>query len=201
VVGQNNYVFRVIATAGCGSVTSALALLNVNPYPVVSFNPPATICKSDNPFTLTATPAGGTFSGIGVTGTTFNPGIGVGPKAVSYFVAVAGCPVTTTRTILVNRCAERELSIDKFPAIIVYPSPNNGRFNIGISTDIVTKLEVRVFNALGQLIKSQSFSGVRYGAVLPMDISGQPSGTYQVYMVNDENGKVTTKATSIVVYR
>jgi hypothetical protein len=93
------------------------------------------------------------------------------------------------------------LSIDKFPAIIVYPSPNNGRFNIGISTDIVTKLEVRVFNALGQLIKSQSFSGVRYGAVLPMDISGQPSGTYQVYMVNDENGKVTTKATSIVVYR
>lgn len=201
LVGQNNYVFRVIATAGCGSVTSALALLNVNPYPVVSFNPPATICKSDEPITLDATPTGGTFSGMGVTGVTFNPGIGVGPKSISYSVAVAGCTTTTTRTILVNQCAERQLTIDKFPAIIVYPSPNNGRFNIGISTDIVTKLEVRVFNSLGQLIKSQSFSGVRYGAVLPMDISGQPSGTYQVYMVNDENGKVTTKATSIVVYR
>jgi hypothetical protein len=65
----------------------------------------------------------------------------------------------------------------------------------------VTKLEVRVFNAIGQQIQTKSFSGVRYGAVLPMDISGQPSGTYQVYLVNDENGKVTTKAVSIVVYR
>jgi hypothetical protein len=201
VVGQNNYVFRVLVSAGCGTVNSALALLNVNPYPIVSFNPPATVCKSDQPVALSATPAGGTFTGIGVTGNTFNPGIGVGARPVTYNVAVAGCPVSTTRTILVNQCAERQLTIDKFPAIIVYPSPNNGQFNIGISTDIVTKLEVRVFNAIGQQIQTKSFSGVRYGAVLPMDISGQPSGTYQVYMVNDENGKVTTKAVSIVVYR
>jgi hypothetical protein len=126
---------------------------------------------------------------------------GVGPKAVTYSVTTLGCTSNATRTILVNQCAERQLTIDKFPAIIVYPSPNNGQFNIGISTDIVTKLEVRVFNAIGQQIQTKSFSGVRYGAVLPMDISGQPSGTYQVYMVNDENGKVTTKAVSIVVYR
>ena len=51
------------------------------------------------------------------------------------------------------------------------------------------------------MIKSQSASGLRYGSVIPVSIAGQPSGTYQVYMVNDENGKVTTKATSIVVYR
>ncbi len=202
VVGQNNYVFRVIVTAGCGSVTSALALLNVNPFPVISFNPQATLCKSDQPIALNATPTGGSFSGVGVGGTSFNPTVaGVGPKAVTYSVTTAGCTSTATRTILVNQCPERQLTIDKFPAIIVYPSPNNGRFNIGISTDLITKLEVRVFNSLGQLVKSQSFSGVRFGSVLPMDISGQPGGTFQVYMVNDENGKVTTKATSIVVYR
>lgn len=202
VVGQNNYVFRVLVSAGCGTVTSALALLNVNPFPVISFNPQATICRSDLPITLSATPSGGSFSGTGVTGTTFNPTVaGVGARPVTYNVTVAGCTSTATRTILVNQCAERQLTIDKYPAIIVYPSPSNGRFNIGVSTDIVTKLEVRVFNALGQLVKSQSFSGVRYGSVLPMDISGQPSGTYQVYLVNDENGKVTTKAVSIVVYR
>ena len=202
VVGQNNYVFRVLVSAGCGTVNSALALLNVNPFPVISFNPTSTVCKSDQPVALTATPGGGTFSGTGVTGGSFNPTVaGVGPKAVTYSVTASGCTSNATRTILVNQCAERQLTIDKFPAIIVYPSPNNGQFNIGISTDIVTKLEVRVFNAIGQQIQTKSFSGVRYGAVLPMDISGQPSGTYQVYMVNDENGKVTTKAVSIVVYR
>ena len=202
VVGQNNYVFRVIVTATCGSVNSALALLTVNPFPIVSFNPQSTICKSDNPITLSATPAGGTFSGSGVTGTTFNPTVaGVGAKAINYSVTVAGCTSSAVRTILVNECAERHLSIDKFPAIIVYPSPNQGNFNIGISTDIVSKLEIRIYNALGQMIKSQSASGLRYGSVIPVSIAGQPSGTYQVYMVNDENGKVTTKATSIVVYR
>ncbi|MFN4893795.1 MAG: reprolysin-like metallopeptidase [Bacteroidota bacterium] len=202
VVGQNNYVFRVLVSAGCGTVNSALALLNVNPFPIISFNPTATVCKSDQPVALSATPGGGTFSGTGVTGSNFNPTVaGVGPKAVTYSVTLSGCTSNATRTILVNQCAERQLTIDKFPAIIVYPSPNNGQFNIGISTDIVTKLEVRVFNAIGQQIQTKSFSGVRYGAVLPMDISGQPSGTYQVYMVNDENGKVTTKAVSIVVYR
>jgi hypothetical protein len=179
-----------------------LALLTVNPFPIVSFNPQSTICKSDNPITLSATPAGGTFSGSGVTGTTFNPTVaGVGAKAINYSVTVAGCTSSAVRTILVNECAERHLSIDKFPAIIVYPSPNQGNFNIGISTDIVSKLEIRIYNALGQMIKSQSASGLRYGSVIPVSIAGQPSGTYQVYMVNDENGKVTTKATSIVVYR
>ncbi|MFM7672048.1 MAG: reprolysin-like metallopeptidase [Bacteroidota bacterium] len=202
VVGQNNYVFRVVVTAGCGSVTSALALLTVNPYPIVSFSPQSTICKSDNPITLSATPSGGTFSGAGVTGTTFNPTVaGVGAKAVNYSVTVAGCTSSAVRTILVNECAERHLTIDKYPAIIVYPSPNNGNFNIGISTDIITYLDIRIYNALGQLIKSQTASGLRYGSVIPVNISGQPSGTYQVYMINDQSGKVTTKATSIVVYR
>jgi len=202
VVGQNNYVFRVIVTAGCGSVNSALVQLLVNPFPIISFSPPATICKSDQPIALSASPAGGTFSGAGVSAGSFNPTVaGVGARTVTYSVTQAGCTSNAARTILVNQCAERQLTIDKFPAIIVYPSPGNGQFNIGISTDLITKLEVRVFNSMGQQIKSQSFSGVRYGSVLPMDISGQPSGTYQVYMVNDENGKVTTKATSIVIYR
>lgn len=202
VVGQNNYVFRVIVTAGCGSVNSALALLRVNPYPIVSFNPQSTICKSDDPITLSATPSGGTFSGSGVTGTTFNPTVaGVGAKAINYSVTSSGCTSSAVRTILVNECAERHLTIDKYPAIIVYPSPNHGDFNIGISTDIITYLDIRIYNALGQLVKSQTANGLRYGSVIPVSIAGQPSGTYQVYMVNDQNGKVTTKATSIVVYR
>lgn len=201
-VGQNSYTFRVIVTAGCGSVTSTAAALTVNAFPIISFSPQATICKSDNPISLSATPAGGTFSGPGVSGTAFNPSVaGVGAKAVFYNVTVAGCAAAASRTILVNECSERHLSIDKYPAIIVYPSPNHGDFNIGISTDIVSKLEIRIYNALGQLVKSQSANGLRYGSVIPVTISGQPSGTYQVYMVNDENGKVTTKATSIVVYR
>ena len=57
--GQNSYRFRVIVTAGCGSVTSNAAVLTVNTYPVISFTAPAVTCVSDASFTLSAGPVGG----------------------------------------------------------------------------------------------------------------------------------------------
>ena len=201
-VGQNGYRFRVIVTAGCGSVTSAAAILTVNPFPVISFTLPAVICLTDPSITLTATPGGGTFSGPGVAAGSFNPSVaGVGNKTIQYATTVAGCAATLTKPILVNECSERHLTLEQFPAVIIYPTPNDGHFNIRLNTDLYTKLGLKAYNGLGQMVHSESFSGVGYGSVLPVDMSKKPSGVYHLYLFNNERGTLSKRGATIVIYR
>ena len=200
--GQNSYRFRVIVTAGCGSVTSNAAVLTVNTYPVISFTAPAVTCVSDASFTLSAGPVGGVFSGPGVGGTTFNPSAaGVGPKTVTYTATNNGCQSSIGRVILVNECAERHLTLDQYPAIQVFPSPNNGRFSIRLNTDLYTKLNIKIFNSAGQMVRSQIANGLTFGSVIPLDITNQASGTCHLFLSNDENGSISTKGISIIMYK
>ncbi len=188
-VGQNGYRFRVVVTAGCGSVTSNAAILTVNAFPVISFSPTAVVCKSDGSFSLTASPAGGAFSGSGITGSTFTPTVaGVGPKTVTYTVSSAGCQSVLARVIQVNECAERHLLLSDFQAVFVGPVPNVGLFNIRMNTDLYTNLGVRIFGSDGKLHWQKEFPGISYGSVIPVDITRLGRGVYQVYMYNTEHG-------------
>jgi uncharacterized repeat protein (TIGR01451 family) len=201
-VGQNGYRFRCVVTGSCGPVNSAAATINVNPLPDFTFsNVPAIACLSDNAITLNASVPGGTWSGAGVQGTQFFPSVaGVGVKTISYSLTAAGCNTTKTVPVQVNECKERHLLLDAFTAVYVYPNPNNGQFNIRLNTDLYKNLGLKIFAADGKLIKEQSFSGLGYGSIIPVDIANSPSGTYQVYMYNNENGFIK-KAVSVIVYR
>lgn len=201
-VGQNGYRFRVIVTAGCGSVTSGVAILTVNALPVVTFTLPYVICLSDPSLTLSASPSGGTFSGPGVSGSLFSPSLaGLGQKTILYTANNAGCVTAVSRTIQVNDCNERHLTLEQFPAVIIYPNPNNGVFSIRINTDLYTKLALRAYNDLGQMIWEKDYTGVTYGSILPVDMSRVPSGTYHLYLYNDERGTASKKGASIVIYK
>ncbi|MDZ4796413.1 MAG: zinc-dependent metalloprotease family protein [Bacteroidota bacterium] len=189
-VGQNGYRFRVIVTAGCGSVTSNAVAFTVNTFPVISFSPVTVVCVSDPAFTLSATPVGGVFSGSGISGTTFNPSIaGVGPKAITYTISNAGCQSVQTRTILVNECAERHLRLQDFPATIIYPNPNIGDFNIRLNTDLYTTIDVKLFNSLGKLVKQQVATGLSYGSVIAVNTNNLPNGIYHLYLTNGSDKK------------
>jgi gliding motility-associated-like protein len=60
--------------------------ITVNSPPTLSIDPVADLCASDNSVSLSASPAGGTFSGNGVTGTSFNPtNAGTGTHIVTYY--------------------------------------------------------------------------------------------------------------------
>lgn len=201
-VTQNGYRFRVVVTAGCGSVNSAVAILTVNALPVVNFTLPYVICLSDPGLTLSASPAGGTFSGPGVAAGVFNPSLaGLGQKTILYSASNAGCVTTVSKTITVNDCGERHLTLEQFPAVIVYPSPNNGRFSIRLSTDLYSVLGMKVYNGLGQEVRSQFFSGLGYGSIIPVDLGNVPSGTYHLYLYNNERGSLSKRGVGIVVYK
>lgn len=201
-VAQNGYRFRCVVTGSCGPVNSNAAVLTVNPLPEFTINGlPATVCISDAAVTLSASLAGGTWSGPGVQGNQFFPAVaGLGSKTISYSVTVAGCTTVKTALIQVNECAERHLLLDAFTAVYVYPNPNNGLFSIRLNTDLYKRLGLKVFAADGKLVKTQVFTGVSFGSVVSVDISYMPSGTYQLYLYNDE-GEFIKKAVSIIVFR
>ncbi len=201
--GANNYRYRVVVTAGCGSVTSNAGVLTVNTYPQLSLTGiPAVVCKSDPAMTLTGSPSNGTFTGTGISGSTFTPSVaGVGAVTVTYSATNAGCTSTQSRVILVNECAERHLTLDKYPAVIVYPTPNNGNFNIRLNTDLYSSISMRIFDSRGSVVQSASFSGLGYGSVIPVSLGSKiQNGVYHIYLYGNDGIK-SSKGVSIIVSR
>lgn len=200
--GQSGYRYRCIAVGSCGPVTSTAAILTVNALPSFTLtNVPVTLCLSDPAYALTASVAGGTWSGPGVTGSTFTPSAaGLGTKTVSYSVTNAGCTTTQSSIIQVNECAGRHLLLNAFTAVYVYPNPNNGRFNIRLNTDLYNKIGVKAYASDGKMVASQMFAGLAYGSVVPFDLSDQPSGVYHLYIYNNDNGFIS-KGVSLIIYR
>ncbi len=95
IVGiSGDYTVVVTDASGC-SATSAQVSVTVNSLPVVSFTGlAANYTVNDPPVTLTGSPAGGTFSGFGVTGNTFNPAtalIGMSDTVHYVYTNANGC--------------------------------------------------------------------------------------------------------------
>jgi hypothetical protein len=98
----------VIKTKASDAVTAALKDF-VDPIQVsLNFNAPTIdaqgpFCLDAAAVTLTGSPAGGTFSGDGVSGTTFTPATaGVGTHTITYTYTQNGCNKTATTDIVVN---------------------------------------------------------------------------------------------------
>jgi len=85
---------------------SASTTIKVMSIPSLAFPAMNPVCSNTPPFTLTAaSPAGGTYSGPGVTGNVFNPAVaGVGTHTITYnYVSPAtGCTNAITSNITVN---------------------------------------------------------------------------------------------------
>jgi hypothetical protein len=80
-------IFQVVVNTGVASLAN--------------FQP---VCANNSQFQLTGgSPAGGTYSGTGVSGNQFNPTTaGVGTHTITYTVNSGGCPGIATNTITVN---------------------------------------------------------------------------------------------------
>ena len=86
VAHSGTYSLVVTDANGCSSVNTTSVSILVNPLPVVSFGALNNQCVSNTTYALTTgTPAGGTYSGTGVTGTNFNASTaGIGFHTLTY---------------------------------------------------------------------------------------------------------------------
>ncbi|MEO8768716.1 MAG: T9SS type A sorting domain-containing protein [Ferruginibacter sp.] len=96
---SGSYTVIVTNANGC-SATSAAVVVTSNPLPSVSFSGLANIYATNAPAaTLTGDPAGGTFSGPGISGNIFDPSIAGagGPYTITYtYTNANGCTNTST---------------------------------------------------------------------------------------------------------
>lgn len=96
----------IVSKSGCANVISNVSVLTIVPVinPTISGLAPQ-YSNQAPPVNLTGTPAGGTFTGPGISGNQFFPGIaGVGTHAITYSGDVNGCPYSITRNVTVIDC-------------------------------------------------------------------------------------------------
>lgn len=113
--GVNSGMFSP-STAGAGTHTITYTFLNgngcqttttfgitVNAGPNASIVAIDSLCKNDQPVALQGSPAGGTFSGPGVSNGIFDPsGVTPGQVTITYTVTSGGCTATASTTTWVN---------------------------------------------------------------------------------------------------
>ena len=102
-VGAGRYCITYHYTnqvTGCSADTTICVRVNNQPTVTITGYTTNTYCSNDAPVTLIGTPAGGTFSGPGVTGNVFNPANGiVGNNTITYTYN-NGCTNSTSVSLL-----------------------------------------------------------------------------------------------------
>lgn len=167
-------------TDGNGCTAEASTTITVNTAPTVAFTSPVSnMCLNHAPLTLSGgTPAGGTYSGTGVTGGSFNPvTAGIGNHVITYsFTDANGCDGEATFTMNVSGClglAENGQNL----GLEIYPNPTNGKFIAAASSGAEFSI-VSVMDVQGKEVQFVSSESV--ASVIEVDLSGQKPGVYFV---------------------
>ncbi len=126
-------VVTYVYTDANGCSNSATSTITVNPNPTVSAGTYSSVCSNAADIVLAGTPAGGTFTGTGVSGSNFDPSLGTQTLTYSYTNA-SGCSNTATTTITVNNLpvVSAGTYLDQCanaPAVTLTGSPAGGTFS------------------------------------------------------------------------
>lgn len=173
--------YYVQASSGSCASTRTAVVATVTPNATMAALP-SQVCVNANPFTLTqGSPAGGTYSGTGVSGGVFSPSqAGAGSHTVTYTFSQNNCTTTATGTISVNAC----LSVDEQEAItfVIYPNPTGGL--LMVSGEQIARFDVLELRDLaGRLVATWQVQGQ---TDMTVDVSAFADGIYQLRLMNSE---------------
>ncbi len=196
--------FTATSTSQFGCTNTSQVSVTVNPNPVINVAAlPSRICTSDPVIPLSASPAGGTWSGTGVSGNNLIPPAiaTVGSFPLTYrYTNSFGCTTTATVVAKIEDCPER-LRLLRDDAVILFPNPNNGQFNIRINSTLYNKLTMRVYSTSGMAVRTQQFDGLAYGRVIPIDLTHLPSGSYMVQFTYIGGPRTSDKVFNVIIGR
>jgi hypothetical protein len=162
IVGPASLQSANVGSSGSGIATVSVQIMNggctivgtktitIDAIPTVSLiGTPSTVCLG-NTLTLNGSPAGGFYSGPGVSGNIFNSGsAGSGAKQVYYtYTNSNGCSNVAAATLTVTSCVGINEITNGDNGLNVYPNPNNGEFEVNASKE----MSLLITNELGQLI-------------------------------------------------
>lgn len=183
------YVYN-INSSGCAA-NSQNVVVSVYPLPTVSFTLAATdVCLQSPAFALTGgSPAGGTYAGPGVSGGMFNPSAaGLGQKTITYTVSVNGCYNAASQILNVSTCAGIEENSAQIT--VLYPNPNNGKFNIAISNAGSNELFISITDMQGKEVYYERDKNITVSYNKQIDLTGLSKGIYYIKSGTNKEVKV-----------
>lgn len=182
-VEDNGTKLRVKLEGTCSVVYSDEITLTVYNLPEPVITTASSICLDERSIQLAATPAGGTFEGRGVTGTTWNlEEPSVGQHRIHYtYTDPNGCMAKTSKVIDLDVCAGNKIVL----SLQAYPNPTVGRINLKALVTKGTNWSVSVTNLAGKLVTYKRVAMREGWNNFEVDLNGQPAGIYIVSLVQD----------------
>lgn len=182
-------VYTVSANqAGCIATVVKTTTVTVSALPAVSISTISSIlCNTSSTVNLAGTPSGGTFSGAGIVGNTFNPqAAGTGTFTISYtYTGSNACSNVAHSTIMVANCTGIEESLGD-AGLEVYPNPAQEVVYVKLpGTDACV---VTVYSMTGKLV----YSGKTSETLHTIDLREFGKGLY-ILNVNSLQGQLSKK--------
>ena len=182
-------VFTVTTSDGtCTSLASSPITVTANPKPVVTFGSLTDVCNTDAAFVLTqGSPAGGVYSGSGVSAGTFDPSQAtIGAVNLTYdFTDGNGCSSSASTVVNVNDCSSlselEEMGID------MYPNPTQGIITINSKEDLRS---ITCYDENGKVVIEKNQINSKNAS---MDLTSFANGTYSVELVFSNGKTIKTK--------
>ncbi len=145
-------VYTVTGTDANGCMNTDDVSVTVNPIPTVAFAALSNACVTHAPITLTqGTPAGGTYSGTGVSGGSFNPATaGVGTHTITYTVTQSGCEGSAQSSITVDACLGIES--ESVQTLSIFPNPATSELNVVFENTAATDVRVVMETTDGKIV-------------------------------------------------
>lgn len=182
VSASGTYFVDVTDANGCEGSDTITVTINTPPT-VTGTASPSTVCLDDANVTLTGAPAGGTWSGPGVTGNSFDPSVGIGTQTLTYsYIDANGCLGSADVTVSVNACvgvAENTLA----SGVNVYPNPNNGVFTLAINAN-VGDVVIEMVDMQGRVVYAANENNVQAGFTKQISLETQASGLYIIRLTS-----------------
>jgi Ig-like domain CHU_C associated/Secretion system C-terminal sorting domain/Lysyl oxidase len=147
----------------------------------------------DPAVTLVGTPAGGTFSGPGISGNMFTPATaGPGVHTITYsYTDLTGCEgVATMSTTVTTATSIMGAMFNVMPA--VYPNPHAGRYTLSFDLHGVHAVDLQVFTVTGQSVMRKNYGQYEGAFKDDFNMTDMAKGVYFLELRVDDQ-KVRTK--------
>ena len=140
---------------------------------------------TDNPVLVLLNPPGGTLTGDGVLGNTFNPGTaGIGTHLLTYTYSFGSCSRQTTFQTEVKFDSS---TIQYETLIQLYGNPGANQ-KLYIVSNQNANIDVRIHNSVGQLVKSTKYGATRGSNMFELDLQKMAKGVYILDVFDELTG-------------
>ncbi len=186
ISASGTFTVTVTASGSCVAISNPI-VVEVNPNPVVSMSGlNSQYLSTDATVTLTGTPAGGTFTGTGVTADSFDPataGVG-GPYVITYsYTDSNSCSAVTTSNVTVTLGTGLS-ELEGISKVSVSPNPSNGQIQLSLLSNGLKNLEIAVVNSIGQNVFEEKNIAVNNIYSRPMNLESAAKGIYQLIITS-----------------